>query len=316
MRVFISSTCYDLIDLRAELEVFFKEAGVTPIMSDSLTSDFQVLPDRNSIETCLANVRDCDQFLCILSKRYGPSLKDVGYENISATHLEYREARKLNKPVLMFVRDRLEADHATSRKIPDGSSVELIWCSEPKMFAFLEEHRRLSEDKGKNNWFWLFRDSTELKRRLKVEFQETFARAQADRLFEGGRVPFLEVTTTYKGHHQGSINFELNIRNLSNVVAVNVRLHLDSAANERTLNSVASQDTVKHPVSWQNNPGSNLNLDVRLSYSILEGHRFCDQGTLSVYYFPHGQLVAVPPIDYVLKNRSYVGAETLMTPAS
>src|SRR5262249_10183540 len=111
MRVFISSTCYDLIDLRAELEVLFDEAGVTSLLSDSLTSDFQVLPDRNSIETCLENVRQCDVFLIILSSRYGRSLAKAGFDDVSATHLEYREARKHKKPIWMYARDRLMGDY-------------------------------------------------------------------------------------------------------------------------------------------------------------------------------------------------------------
>ena len=50
MNVFISSTCYDLIDLRSELEDFFRQSGLIPVLSDSLSSEFQVLPDRNSID--------------------------------------------------------------------------------------------------------------------------------------------------------------------------------------------------------------------------------------------------------------------------
>ena len=94
MRIFISSTCYDLVDLRAELETFFKNAGMEPVLSDSLTSDFQVSPDANSIETCLANVRTCDQFIIILSNRYGPTLGKAGHVDVSATHLEYLEAKR------------------------------------------------------------------------------------------------------------------------------------------------------------------------------------------------------------------------------
>jgi hypothetical protein len=36
MRVFVCSTCFDLIDLRAELEHFFREAGMEPVLSDSM----------------------------------------------------------------------------------------------------------------------------------------------------------------------------------------------------------------------------------------------------------------------------------------
>jgi DNA-binding NarL/FixJ family response regulator len=68
MRVFISSTCYDPVDLRAEMEVFFRSMGVQPVLSDSLTSDFQVSPDLNSIQTCLA------QFLALHEVMVVPSL--------------------------------------------------------------------------------------------------------------------------------------------------------------------------------------------------------------------------------------------------
>src|SRR5260370_30298199 len=107
MRVFICSTCYDLLDIRAELEELFRTGGIVPILSDSMSSDFQVRPDQNSIETCLANVRSCDEFVIILSARYGPSLASAGFDDISATHLEYREAVVAGKSIRMYVREPL-----------------------------------------------------------------------------------------------------------------------------------------------------------------------------------------------------------------
>jgi hypothetical protein len=318
VRVFISSTCYDLIDLRAELEVFFREAGVTPIMSDSLTSEFQTSPNRNSIETCLTNLRSCDAFLIILSNRYGPSLKIAEYGDFSATHLEYLEAVKGGKAIYMYVRDRLEADYGIWKANRGKEDLELVWCKDStdwKLFDLVKEHRKLSEDKTKNNWIWVFHDSLDLKQRVMLDFKDIFARAQADRLFENGRVPFLEITAEYRSHHQGCVNFDLHIRNLSSAVAVNPRLHLDSAASDRLLKSLLGQEKVTLSVPWANNHGSNLILDVLLTYSILEGHTFSDQGKLTISYFPNGKLVQVPSIVYELKQRRYVGRQVLMAPA-
>jgi len=157
MRIFISSTCYDLIDLRAELEAFFREAGIEAILSDSLSSEFQTQHDSNSIETCLANVRNCDEFLIILSNRYGPSLGTSGFDDFSATHLEYIEAVKHKKPVHMFVRDRLEADFNIWRNNKDNPELKLSWCKEQhdwRIFELMKEHRKLTnDDAAKNNWF-------------------------------------------------------------------------------------------------------------------------------------------------------------------
>ena len=105
-KVFISSTVYDLVDVRAEVEDLLRDLGLNPILSGSATSDFQPLPDENSIESCLVNLRACDAVIVILCRRYGPSLEKSGFEDLSATHLEYREARKHGKRVYMYVRDR------------------------------------------------------------------------------------------------------------------------------------------------------------------------------------------------------------------
>ncbi|MEZ5942098.1 MAG: DUF4062 domain-containing protein, partial [Planctomycetaceae bacterium] len=113
MRVFISSTCFDLIDVRAELAEQLRALDLTPVLSDDKNSDFRVHPSENSIRTCLVNLQSCDHVIVILDKRYGPPLGGAGFEDISATHLEYREARERKIPVHFYARDRLIADYDT-----------------------------------------------------------------------------------------------------------------------------------------------------------------------------------------------------------
>src|SRR4051794_39883625 len=93
-KVFVSSTCHDLIDLRSEVKVMLEEIGFDALLSESdLDSAFVVSGDidKNSIQECLDNVNSCDCLLLILSQRYGPTLGKYGYADVSATHLEYRE---------------------------------------------------------------------------------------------------------------------------------------------------------------------------------------------------------------------------------
>src|SRR5690554_3116552 len=93
-RVLVSSTCYDLLDLRAQLHSRLKASGLTPVMSDQLSSDFSVAESRDSVSTCLVNLVSCEACIVVLSQRYGPSLKRANFPDVSATHLEYREAVK------------------------------------------------------------------------------------------------------------------------------------------------------------------------------------------------------------------------------
>jgi hypothetical protein len=95
MRVFISSTAYDLLDVRAELASMLRSIGITPVLSDDKLSAFEVQPDKNSIETCLVNLRACDEAIFLLDRRYGSSLKGAGFDDVSATHLEYQTAKEL-----------------------------------------------------------------------------------------------------------------------------------------------------------------------------------------------------------------------------
>ena len=50
-KVFISSTVFDLLDARAEVERLLREMRLVPVVSGIATSGFQPLPDQNSIET-------------------------------------------------------------------------------------------------------------------------------------------------------------------------------------------------------------------------------------------------------------------------
>ena len=111
MKVFISSTVFDLLDVRAEVADLLQSCGIKSVLSDDKLSDFTIQADKNSIETCLVNADACDEMIVILDKRYGPRLGKHGYDDVSATHLEYRHFLKTKRQVHFFVRDRLEGAH-------------------------------------------------------------------------------------------------------------------------------------------------------------------------------------------------------------
>jgi hypothetical protein len=152
-----------------------------------------VTPDANSIETCLVNVRDSHAVIVVLSQRYGPSLKGVGYEDISATHLEYREAREHSK-VLMYVRDRLEAEFAMWRRAPrDPWPGPWVQPGSEKLFHLLNEHREFVEGQDKSNWYWTFRDTVDLKERIRKDLGLLAGTALMQRLIDQGAMPFFDV---------------------------------------------------------------------------------------------------------------------------
>lgn len=219
-KVFVSSTCYDLIDLRAEIKSFLKQNKVLPIMSDELDSEF-VVYDTNSIETCLVNLRNCDTVILILSQRYGASLYKAGFGDFSATHLEYLEAVKENKKIICFVRDRLEADYSHYKKTGKTEGLSWIDKKDIKIFEILEQHKKLSNNE-KNNWYFLFKNSLDIKTRLSIEFKNNFSQIRLNYLIENDKMPFLNILPksefTLKFER---INFKIEINNIGNKPAIN-----------------------------------------------------------------------------------------------
>jgi hypothetical protein len=218
--IFISSTCFDLIDMRSEIFTYLKEAGLVPIMSDQLDSDFQTFHDQNSIETCLINLRNADLVIIVLSQRYGPTLEKAGFSSVSATHLEYLEAIKENKRIIMFVRDRLEADFNIYLKTKDAKALTWVRDKDIKIFEIIEGHKRLVNTTN-NNWYWTFKNSVEVKKRLDVELKVNISEVRLNNLIKSGNVPFvtIDVTVDYTLMHR-SMKIKITAENLGNHPAI------------------------------------------------------------------------------------------------
>lgn len=223
-RVFISSTCYDLIDLRDELKHLLEDAGLQPVMSDDV-DHFDVSGRTDSIETCLANVRSSDAFICVLSQRYGPSLGSAGYPDISATHLEYKEAKESGLPIHLFVRDRLEAEYSLSKKHKtthgslDGFQTRWVPKGNWGIFEFLDQHATLAKGSSATNWYTLFSTSIDLKDRVQRQLAKLSSKATLTRLLDSGALPILSAHVLHWKDRPAS---GVILRNVGRVAALDV----------------------------------------------------------------------------------------------
>ena len=97
--VFVSSTCYDLKQIRADIKDFIeKQLGYEAVLSDY--DSFPLAPDIGTVENCLRAVKErADIFILVVGGRYG-SLTDTGK---SVTNLEYIHARAQNIPIYVFI---------------------------------------------------------------------------------------------------------------------------------------------------------------------------------------------------------------------
>lgn len=166
LTIFLSSTCHDLLDLRAELADFLDSKGLIVNVSDD-PYRIDIEPTEDSIQTCLRNVETADVIVCILDGRYGPTLPPD--HKFSATHAEVNRARDLGRPIYIFGRDKALADYDQLRR---DENAKTLWVEKSddgqrkKWLAFAKDLQGLAyaQRNGHSNWVDPFRDSVQLKK--------------------------------------------------------------------------------------------------------------------------------------------------------
>lgn len=145
LRVFISSTCYDLSLLRSQLRTFIKNIGYEPIMSDY--EDVLYDPRIHTHTSCVDEVKNCDILILIIGSRFGgkastESLNKINFEALknesnsvdslkekeclSVTQLEVLKAIENSMPIYTFIDKRVWHDHALYEKNKNSDIIEKI----------------------------------------------------------------------------------------------------------------------------------------------------------------------------------------------
>ena len=93
LRVFVSSTCYDLSLLRSQLRTFIKTMGYEPIMSDY--EDVLYDPRIHTHTSCVDEVRNCDILILIIGSRFGgkaspDSLNKINFEVLKTSQNDHQ----------------------------------------------------------------------------------------------------------------------------------------------------------------------------------------------------------------------------------
>lgn len=135
-KIMISSTFYDLKQVRADLVNFLKEElGFEPLVSEA--SAFPVDPDLNTIDNCRKRVEvDADILILILGSRYGYVDPATGR---SVTNLEYLSARAKGIPIFSFVERGLITLLPVYQKNRTANFEKTV--EDTRVFEFLEQIR-------------------------------------------------------------------------------------------------------------------------------------------------------------------------------
>lgn len=173
LRVFVSSTCFDLSVLRAQLRTFIEGVGFEPVMSEY--HDVVYDPRTHTHSACIDEVESCDMVVVIIGSRFGGkaipaavSKTDLDAiatasksaeilkrpENMSITQLEVLKAVECAVPVFAFVDDRVLHDHATYEKNKGKAIIDQIEFSsieKPETAHFIFEFINFLRHRSTNN---------------------------------------------------------------------------------------------------------------------------------------------------------------------
>ena len=133
-RVFISSTCYDLSQIRKDLKESIEAMGHMPIMSEN--KDFPVNPMASTEDNCIEAVKsEADVFVLIIGNRYGYQLES-GH---SITNIEFLTAVQKEIPIYTFTLKSMIHVLPFWKKNPTSDFSEYV--DDTKVFEFIEDVR-------------------------------------------------------------------------------------------------------------------------------------------------------------------------------
>lgn len=161
LKVFVSSTCYDLSQIRADLFEFLSNLGYQPVLSEYST--FPINPNSDTMDNCIKNVNDADILILIIGNRYGY----VAESGKSITNTEYLYAKQKGIPVYIFVLKSIITILPVWKKNKDADFSDTVESN--KVFEFVEALRSSNK-----NWCFEFEKAQEIILTIKIQLAHLF----------------------------------------------------------------------------------------------------------------------------------------------
>jgi len=172
-KVFVSSTCFDLGEIREQLKRFIRSFGFEPVLSDN--GDVFYHPDLHTHEACVHEISNCQLFILIIGGRFGGEY--VSDKNKSITNAEYTSARESKIPVFTYVRNGVLSNHhiyQQNKKKDFAASIEYPAIEKQEhalnIFSFIDEVRKAPT----NNAFEGFEGFPDIEEHLKKQWAGMF----------------------------------------------------------------------------------------------------------------------------------------------
>lgn len=166
-RIFISSTFYDLRQVRSDLDIFIENLGYEPVRNEE--GDIPYGKDDALEEYCYKEIKAVDILVSIIGGRFGSESKR---SNSSISQIELRTALKENKQVYIFIEKNVLSEYETYLINKENTSMKYRYVDDVRIYHFIEEVKNLNA----NNNIKGFETASDISRYLKEQFAGLFQR--------------------------------------------------------------------------------------------------------------------------------------------
>lgn len=165
-RIFISSTFFDLKQIRSDLDLFIETMGYESIRNEE--GDIPYGKDDALEEYCYKEIKSVDIVISIIGGRFGTESK----RNLSSiSQIELRTAHKENKQVYIFIEKNVLGEFETFL-INKEKEINYRYADDVRIYSFIEEIKSLNN----NNNIKGFETAGEITKYLKEQLGGLFQR--------------------------------------------------------------------------------------------------------------------------------------------
>lgn len=165
LKVFVSSTYYDLHHVRNDLYAFIKDMGYEPVMHDK--GGIPYTQEASLEASCYNELSTCDIVICIIGNKYGTESERGNY---SITMEELRKAIKSRKKVYTFIVKDVYVENQTYERNKEGGVFKPAYVDDIRIHEFISELKTTV----RNSPIQPFEAVSEIETNLKSQFSGLF----------------------------------------------------------------------------------------------------------------------------------------------
>lgn len=167
-RVFVSSTFYDLKQIREDLDRFITGLGYEAVLHE--TGDIPYGKDRPPEGYVHREIEMCDILICVIGGRYGTESQEQPGSSI--TQLELRTAIENQVQVFIFVEQAVHSEYSTYSINKEAADIKYRFVDDPRIYEFIESVYNLP----RNNPIASFQTASDIVEFLRSQWAGLFQR--------------------------------------------------------------------------------------------------------------------------------------------